>query len=98
MTNTFKVGDLVTWTKEELIFIELCKVGVRPGFEAVVPPTGFFRVTYIFEGEVTIQSLDDKWYEDTFFPGQAEKKLQLVVDKFQDDAELISALDSIGQI
>jgi uncharacterized coiled-coil protein SlyX len=45
-----------------------------------------------------IQSLEDDFYEQTVWKDNVEKKLRFVTDKFQDDAELISALDSIGQI
>jgi uncharacterized coiled-coil protein SlyX len=98
MTNTFKVGDLVTWTEEEIASLESFMKNSRPGFAALFPPLGFYRVIDIDFGDITIKSLEDDFYEQTVWKDNVEKKLRFVTDKFQDDAELISALDSIGQI
>jgi hypothetical protein len=99
MTNTFKVGDLLIWTETAWAKHIDHKNNTAQGFVYSMPPAGFYKIVDIdYDGGLTyyVQSLENSRYEKSLDELNFAKNFQLASEKYQEDSELISALDIIG--
>jgi hypothetical protein len=61
-----------------------------------MPPAGFYKIVDIEAGSLYVQSTENPRYEQAYSAKNFAKNFQLASEKYQDDVELISALDIIG--
>jgi hypothetical protein len=101
MTNTFKVGDLVTWSESAWAKHLHNQNNTSRFFVYAMPPAGFYKIVDIDNDDAPIyyvQSLENPRYEKSLDELNLAKSFDLVSEKHQDDAELIFALDGIGAL
>ena len=101
MTNTFKVGDLLIWTEEAWAAHIDFRDNTAKGYDYCMPPAGFFKIVDIDEENYItyyVQSLENPRYEKSLDQLNLIYNFQLASEKYQEDAELISALDLIGAL
>lgn len=99
MTNTFKVGDLLIWTEEAWAKHIDRKNNTPKGYDYCMPPAGFFKIVDIDNEEgltYYVQSLENPRWEKSLDQLNLIYNFQLASEKYQEDAELISALDIVG--
>jgi len=98
--TTFKVGDLLIWTEEAWAKHIDRKNNTAKGFVYSMPPAGFFKIVDIDEEGLTyyVQSLENPRWEKSLDQLNLIYNFQLASEKYQEDSELISALDLIGAL
>jgi hypothetical protein len=94
----FKVGDLVVWT-ESAWAKHLDNKNCTDRFLAyVMPPTGFYRITEIYDLTYYVQSVESPKYERSMDALNFVYSFDLALEKHQEDAALIFALEDIGAL
>jgi hypothetical protein len=94
--TTFKVGDLLIWTETAWSKHVYYRDNTRKGFTYSMPPAGFYKITWANEEAFTVQSTENPKYEQCYTARNFANNFQLVSEKYQENSELISALDIVG--
>jgi hypothetical protein len=101
MTNTFKVGDLITWSESAWAKHLHNQNNTSRFFVYSMPPAGFYKIVDIDIDRdqdliYYVQSLENSRYERSCYESTFARDFVLASEKHQDNVELIFALDDIG--
>jgi hypothetical protein len=98
--TTFKIGDLLVWSEAAWAgHVDRVNNHAREGFTYWLPPAGFYKIVDIDEEEALtyyVQSLENSRYEVSLDQLRLVSDFDLVSNRHQNEAELISSLDDIG--